>query len=293
MNILITGGYGFVGNSLIKTLAQDNDVNLIIVIDNNGTGKIYYKSVKIRSYTFNFNRYDLLNDLLKNYNITHVINLSANSNITNISYLSDLKVLLDACANNNIQHLHHTYSDDVVHYSDDLIITENISLCKANIPSFVQSTALELVLAFNNLNLKTSASLSCNLYGPYQQHNKFIAKSINSLKNNNKISIHGSGDNVRNWLHVDDYSKALASCIKSENLPGQNIVISSNEDITNNEVTEVICKHLNVNLRSSVSYIEHSDKNAYKKLFRSYKKSNLIQWLPSISLEEGIKSLIN
>jgi dTDP-glucose 4,6-dehydratase len=292
MNILITGGYGFVGNSLIKTLAQDDDVNLIVVVDSNGAGKVFYKSIKIRSYTFNFNRYDFLTDVLKNYNITHVINLSASNNITDISYLSDLKVLLDACADNDIQHLHHTYSDDVVHYSDDLIITENVNLCKTSIHSFVQSTALELVLAFNNINLKTSASLSCNLYGPHQQHNKFITKSINCIKANNKITIHDSGDNIRNWLHVDDYSKALVSCVKSSNLTGQNIVISSNEDITNNEVIEMICKQLNLNVKTNVSYVESTDKNAYRKVFRSYKKSNLIQWLPSISFEEGIKTFV-
>jgi nucleoside-diphosphate-sugar epimerase len=292
MSVLIIGGYGFVGSSVLSLLEKDDSIKYVIIVDNNTAARAAVRSKKIRCYNIGINQTSYLHDIIKNYNITHILNLSASHKLNNINYLVDLKNLLDACIECNVQHFHHTYCDATVAYADELLITENTQLTKNNTHSFLHSSILELVLAYYNHGINTTGSIACNLYGQNQSLTQFISKSISNIKNNNKITIYGDGSHLRNWLHVDDYSRALISILNSNEIKGETIVISSNHDISNIEIADMICKNLKVPLLTHTRHIEGGIQvDPYKKLYRSYKKSSLINWTQNIDIDSGIKSL--
>jgi len=229
MNILVTGGLGFIGHNCIKYMFDHFEFNLLINID-----KESYCSNK--NFRINDNKYkyikadindkNLISFILKEYNITHIIHFAAQSHVDNsfdnsLDYTIDNVMgthsLLDCVKNvdRNILFLHFS-TDEVygesINKSDIKIET---SLLLPTNPYAASKAAAEMYVNSykKSYNLNTIILRCNNVFGPNQYPEKVIPKFIKQFKNNQKITIHGNGDSIRDFIYVDDVSNAIITVL--------------------------------------------------------------------------------
>ena len=230
MNILVTGGLGFIGHNFIKYIFNNFEFNLLINID-----KISYCSNK--NFTVNDKKYKYIkadiNDknlicfILKEYNITHIIHFAAQSHVDNsfdnsLDYTIDnvmgTHTLLDCVKNVNKEILFLHFSTDEVYGEsiDSSDVKTEISLLLPTNPYSASKAAAEMYVNSykKSYNLKTIILRCNNVFGPNQYPEKVIPKFIKQLKNNEKITIHGKGETIRDFIHIDDVSRAIITVLE-------------------------------------------------------------------------------
>lgn len=234
MKILITGGCGFIGSNFINYYCKKFPEYFIVNID-----AMYYcasinnidKNIReSKNYVFikdNINNYDILCDTIKKYNISHVIHFAAQSHVDNsfndsIQYTFDnvkgTHTLLEAIKNTNPNIVLLHFSTDEVYGESDLDENEKNEesiLCPTNPYSASKAAAEMYVRSYiYSFGLKAIITRGNNVYGENQYPEKLIPKFIKALKNNEKCTIHGKGDSIRNFIHVTDVCDAVDIIIK-------------------------------------------------------------------------------
>ena len=149
--------------------------------------------------------------------------------------------------------------------------------------------------------LPTSVINCSNNYGPYQYPEKLIPKIIINAITGKKIPIYGSGQQVRDWLHVEDHVEALKKIMTSGNI-GEHYLIGGNNQISNIDLTNIICEIIDSKL--SILHNKRSTKNLIKFVddrsghdfryavdFSKLKKD--LNWQPKISFEDGLEMTIS
>ena len=232
MNILITGGLGFIGSNFINYIFSNCNLNFhqIINIDKESycsNTKFTINDPKYKYIKADINDKNLITFILKEYNITHIIHFAAQSHVDNsfdnsLDYTIDNVMgthsLLDCVKNvdKNILFIH--FSTDEVYgesINKDDIKIETSLLLPTN-PYAASKAASEMYVNSykKSYNLKTIILRCNNVFGPNQYPEKVIPKFIKQIKNNEKITIHGKGDSVRDFIHVNDVSEAILTILE-------------------------------------------------------------------------------
>ena len=231
MNILVTGGLGFIGHNFIEYLFEHFEFNLLVNID-----KVSYCSNK--SFTINSSKYkfikadindkNLISFILNEYKITHIIHFAAQSHVDNsfdnsLDYTIDnvmgTHTLLDCVKNINKDILFLHFSTDEV-YGESVnqtdIKTETSLLLPTN-PYAASKAAAEMYVNSykKSYNLKTIILRCNNVFGKNQYPEKVIPKFLKQFKNNEKITIHGKGETIRDFIHIDDVCRAIVTVLKN------------------------------------------------------------------------------
>ena len=211
MNLLVTGGCGFIGSNFINYYMDKFPNIKIINIDAlYYCASIYNISEKVRNsdnYTFikgNLNDYDLVKDILKKNNISHVIHFAAQSHVDNsfndsLQYTFDnvkgTHTLLEAIKNVNLKIVLLHFSTDEVYGESNLDEdekTEDSILCPTNPYSASKAAAEMYVRSYMfSFGLKAIITRGNNVYGKNQYPEKLIPKFIKLLKNNKKCLWYG------------------------------------------------------------------------------------------------------
>jgi len=231
MNILITGGLGFIGSNFINFIFENNKLNFNKIINIDKESYCSNKNFSINNEKYKYIKADI-NDknlicfILKEYNITHIIHFAAQSHVDNsfdnsLDYTIDNVMgthnLLDCVknVNRNILFLHFS-TDEVygesINKSDIKIET---SLLLPTNPYAASKAAAEMYVNSykKSYNLNTIILRCNNVFGPNQYPEKVIPKFIKQFKNNQKITIHGNGDSIRDFIYVDDVSNAIITVL--------------------------------------------------------------------------------
>jgi dTDP-glucose 4,6-dehydratase len=129
-----------------------------------------------------------------------------------------------------------------------------------------------------------------NNYGPRQFPEKLIPKTIILAKQNQKIPIYGKGQNIRDWIHVDDHCNGILSLI-SDGKSGQSYNISGNNEVDN---TTIVKRILDIMGKSEdlIEYVEDRPGHDFRYSMSSNKISKELSWKPKISFEEGIEKTV-
>ena len=232
MNILITGGLGFIGSNFINYIFSNYNLNFhkIINIDKESycsNTKFTINDPKYKYIKADINDKNLITFILKEYNITHIIHFAAQSHVDN-SFDNSLDYTID-----NVMGTH-SLLDCVknidknilfIHFSTDEVYGESInkndikietSLLLPTNPYATSKAAAEMYVNSykKSYNLKTIILRCNNVFGPNQYPEKVIPKFIKQIKNNEKITIHGKGDSVRDFIHVNDVSEAILTTLE-------------------------------------------------------------------------------
>ena len=317
-NILITGGCGFIGSNFVRYLISLNKYFPVIV------DKLTYAGTKdnldqINEKCYQFIKADicderLLNDIFRNHKLDGIFHFAAESHVdrsidgprefidTNIIGTFNL---LQASRgyiqrNNNDFKFIHVSTDEV--YGDlgwDGYFDENSSY-KPNSPYSASKAASDhLVRAWGRtFNLPFITTNCSNNYGANQFPEKLIPLMIINCLNWKNLPVYGNGENVRDWLYVEDHCIALEK-IYSEGNIGETYNIGGSNEIRNIDIVNVICDLMDElkpskrgSYRDLIIYVDDRPGHDKRYAIDSTKLQNTLNWEPKESFQSGIKKTI-
>jgi dTDP-glucose 4,6-dehydratase len=270
-NILVTGGYGFIGGNFIKFLKSNFPEHRIVCVDKNGyaSNKDYVKGLCDKEYKIDIsNSLDIENVFLTNDKFDYIFHFAAESHVDNSisdpTIFSKSNVLgtqnLLECyrrINNNYGKFIHISTDEVYgHLSfNEPSFTEDSPIAPRSPYAASKASSDLLCLSYiNTYDSNISITRCCNNYGPNQHKEKFIPTIIKSLKNNKKVPVYGEGQNIREWIHVDDHNYAVWLVAVNGKKGVYNI--GSGLELSNIELVDIICDAMDKDLDENVRFVE-------------------------------------
>ena len=268
-NILVTGGYGFIGGNFIRFIRDNFPQHRIVCLDKNGyaSNKEYVAGLCDKEYKFDLVNKDKLDRLFEAEDkFDFIFHFAAESHVDNSIKDPSIFVQSNVVGTQNLlECFRNAKYGKMVHISTD----EVYGHLGFNDPSFTESTPIDprspyaaskassdlLCNAYiNTFNCNISITRCCNNYGPNQHSEKFIPTIIKSLSKNKKVPIYGEGLNIREWIHVYDHNLAVWAVATK----GKNEVynIGSGLEFTNIELVDKICKIMNKDLDKSAVFVE-------------------------------------
>jgi dTDP-glucose 4,6-dehydratase len=313
MNLLITGGCGFIGSNFINKYFKNT--NLLVNLD-----AMYYcanikninieirESNKYQLVKGNLNDLELVNHILNLYEITHVIHFAAQSHVQNsfddsLQFTKDnilgTHILLECCRTyGKIQKFIHVSTDEVygesMLHKDETHKTEESVLCPSN-PYAATKAGAELIAQsyYHSYKMPIIITRGNNVYGPNQYPEKLIPKFIKLLNENKKVTIQGDGSNVRGFLHVYDTVRAFEYILEQGEI-GEIYNIGCDEGMEYSvlDIAKLLIKLMKntENFEEWIEYIEDRPFND-KRYYISNEKVKKLGWEIKINFEDGIKDL--
>ena len=268
MNILITGGLGFIGGHFLKKIKDNNSFDRIIVFDKMTYASNYSRLKSIfKKNNFILVKGDVANknhvqDVFQTHNPNIIINFAAESHVDNsiknpdlfleVNTKGTLNLLIEAKKlwidqNNTLKDeykksiFYQISTDEVFGSLSNTGFFDEKSPYSPNSPySASKAAADHFVKAFHKtFNLPTIISYSSNNFGPYQNEEKLIPKIISCVEKNKDIPIYSDGSNIRDWIYVDDHCNAI-NLILDKGKPGKEYCIGGSNEMTNLEICKLI-----------------------------------------------------
>ena len=310
MNIIVTGGAGFIGSNFIYYMLKKHPADRIICVDKlTYAGNLETLEAAMEKKNFKFIRADIA-DRQAVYRIFEqekpdiVVNFAAESHVdrsienpeiflqTNVIGTS---VLLDACRKYGIDRYHQVSTDEV--YGDlpldrpDLFFTEETNLKTSSPYSASKAGADLLVMAYHRTyKIPTTISRCSNNYGPYHFPEKLIPLMIINALSDKKLPVYGDGKNVRDWLYVEDHCRAI-DLILQKGRVGEVYNIGGHNERANIDVVKTILKELG----KPEDLIEHvTDRKGHDRRYAidPTKIHTELGWEPETKFEDGIRMTI-
>ena len=316
INLLVTGGCGFIGSNFINYYFPQNKINKLINLD-----AMYYCASKtniIESIRNNVNyvliegnlcHEQLVSKMLVEHNITHVIHFAAQSHVQSsfddsLTFTRDnilgTHVLLESCRKyGRIKKIIHVSTDEVYGESmntvDEMHKTEHSILCPTN-PYAATKAAAELIAQSYTHSYKMPIIITRgnNVYGPNQYHEKLIPRFIKLLCENKKVTIQGSGTSVRAFLHSQDTARAFEVIFEKGQL-GEiyNIGCDEGMEYSVMEIAKILIKLIK-NTEDYDKWIEYVEDRPFndQRYYISNKKVKDLWWRIEIKFMDGLKQII-
>ncbi len=310
MNLLVTGGAGFIGSNFIrywlKKYNSDNLVNLDSLTYAANLASLQDVAAKFANrYSFikaNISERELIIDLIQKENIDIVVNFAAESHnsraIINPAIFFESNVLasqqlLEACKQTNTR-IHHVSTCEVY---GDLELDSPDSFAedypyKPNTPYNASKASTDLLVNsyFKTFGLKTTISICSNNYGPFQHPEKLIPLFITNALENKPLPLYKSSQNKREWLHVEDHCRAIDLIIKKGNI-GEKYNIGSAIEKSVEEISNIILKSL-AKPKSLKTYVTDRPGHDKRYLLNSNKIKEKLGWQAEVKFEKGIQETI-
>ena len=204
-------------------------------------------------------------------------------------------VLMDACRKYGITRYHQVSTDEV--YGDlpldrpDLFFTEETPIHTSSPYSSSKAAADLLVLAYHRTyGLPVSISRCSNNYGPYHFPEKLIPLMIANALNDKPLPVYGAGENVRDWLYVEDHCKAIDLVIHKGRV-GEVYNIGGHNEMKNIDIVKIICKALG-KPESLITYVTDRKGHDMRYAIDPTKIHTELGWLPETKFADGIQKTI-
>ncbi|MEJ6506285.1 MAG: dTDP-glucose 4,6-dehydratase [Crocinitomicaceae bacterium] len=318
-NILITGGAGFIGSHVVRRFVRsypDDHIingdcltyagNLENLSDVDGASNYFFERLDITSS-------DSVLEVFEKYKISDVIHLAAESHVDRsiegpmefvMSNVVGTVNLLNAAKEfwKSGEHVFHHVSTDEVYGSlgDDGLFTEETSYDPRSPYSASKASSDHFVRAyFHTYGLPVKISNCSNNYGSHHFPEKLIPLMIHNILNNKPLPIYGKGDNIRDWLWVEDHASAIDK-IFSEGRLGEAYNVGGLNEWTNVELVRFLCRLMDEKLgRKSgeseklITYVKDRAGHDKRYAIDATKLENELGWKPSITFEEGLSKTVD
>ena len=311
MKILVTGGAGFIGSNFIYYELDNYPNDEVICLDKlTYAGNLETLEVAMKNPKFKFIKGDIadrafVDELFASEKPDVVVNFAAESHVdrsienpeiflqTNVIGTS---VLMDACRKYGNIRYHQVSTDEV--YGDlpidrpDLFFTETTPLHTSSPYSASKASADLLVQAYyRTYKLPVTISRCSNNYGPYHFPEKLIPLMIANALNDKKLPVYGKGENVRDWLYVEDHCSAIDLIIRKGKI-GEVYNIGGHNERTNLEVVKTIIKELGKS-EDLIEFVTDRPGHDRRYAIDPTKIHNELGWLPATKFDDGIKKTID
>nr|WP_027871842.1 dTDP-glucose 4,6-dehydratase [[Eubacterium] cellulosolvens] len=310
MNIIVTGGAGFIGSNFVFYELKAHPEDRIICVDSlTYAGNLSTLDPVMNHPNFRFVKLDICDregvyklfeeekpDIVANFAAeSHVDRSIENPTVFLNTNIIGTSVLMDACRKYGIKRYHQVSTDEV--YGDlpldrpDLFFHEDTPIHTSSPYSTSKASADLLVNAYHRTyGLPVSISRCSNNYGPYQFPEKLIPLMIANALADKPLPVYGEGLNVRDWLYVEDHCKAI-DLIMRQGTVGEVYNIGGHNEMKNIDIVKLICDYLD----KPYSLIEHvTDRKGHDRRYAidPTKIHGELGWLPETMFKDGIKMTI-
>ncbi len=323
--ILVTGGAGFIGSNLVRYLIQHTAYNVVNVDKLTYSGNLDSLADVADNERYSFEQADIceaqeISALFEKYKPDFVMHLAAESHVDrsidgpaeflNTNILGTFNLLeasraywqsLDSSQKGNFRFLHISTDEVFGSLGSSGYFTEETSY-KPNSPySASKASSDHLVRAWHHTyGLPTVITNCSNNYGPYQFPEKLIPVVILKALQGESIPVYGKGENIRDWLFVQDHVTALLSVLE-KGKTGQTYNVGGNAEQTNLELVKTICNILNelkpndkiADYKELIIFVTDRPGHDLRYAIDSSKIQNELGWKPAKTLESGLRETVN
>lgn len=310
MNILVTGGAGFIGSNFVFYELEKHPEDRIVALDAlTYAGNLETLKPVMDCENFRFVKGDItdreaMDRLFAEEGFDIVVNFAAESHVdrsienpgvfleTNIL---GTQVLMDQARKHGVKRFHQVGTDEV--YGDlpldrpDLFFVETMPLTASSPYSASKASADLLVMAYHRtFGLPVTISRCSNNYGPYQFPEKLIPLMIANAMADKELPVYGEGLNVRDWLYVEDHCKAIDMIIR-EGKDGEIYNIGGHNERANIDVVKTILREVG-KPESLIKYVKDRAGHDLRYAIDPTKIHDELGWEPETPFDEGIKKTI-
>lgn len=311
MKILVTGAAGFIGSNFVFHMRKAHPEYDIIALDSlTYAGNLETLAPVMEEDQFTFVRCDItdregVRKVFEEHHPDVVVNFAAESHVdrsiedpgvflrTNIL---GTQVLMDACREFGIRRFHQVGTDEV--YGDlpldrpDLFFTEDLPLQASSPYSASKASADLLAMAYHRTyGLPVTISRCSNNYGPYQFPEKLIPLMIANALADKPLPVYGTGENVRDWLYVEDHCRAIDMILENGKV-GEVYNIGGHNERSNLDVVKTILKQLG-KPESLITFVGDRKGHDLRYAIDPSKIHGELGWLPETKFDDGIRQTID
>lgn len=319
--ILLTGGAGFIGSHLTRLFVKKYPEYKIVNLDAltyAGNLNNLRDVEDAPNYTFvkgDITDMALVNQLFDEHKFTAVLHCAAESHVdrsisdplafvrTNVMGTSTLLLAAkEAWKDNHANKIFYHISTDEVYGSlgETGFFYENTAYDPRSPYSASKASSDHFVRAFyHTYGLPIKISNCSNNYGPYHFPEKLIPLSINNIINNKPLPIYGQGENIRDWLFVEDHARAI-DVIFHNGKVGETYNIGGHNEWTNIDLIKELCRQMDVKLsrpagssEQLITYVTDRAGHDMRYAIDATKLKDELGWTPSLQFEEGLSKTID
>ena len=310
MTILVTGGAGFIGTNFVYYQLQHHPEDRVVCLDAlTYAGNLENLTEALKNPRFRFVKGDIadreaVNALFEEEKPDIVVNFAAESHVDRSITQPELflrtnimgtQVLMDACRKYGVQRYHQVSTDEV--YGDlpldrpDLFFTEDTPIHTSSPYSASKASADLLVLAyFRTFHLPVSITRCSNNYGPYHFPEKLIPLMITRALNDQSLPVYGKGENVRDWLYVEDHCAAI-DLVMRKGREGEVYNVGGHNERTNLDVVKTVLRELG-KPESLITFVTDRPGHDRRYAIDPSKIHTELGWLPRTEFDDGIHQTV-
>ncbi len=310
MKIIVTGGAGFIGGNFVHYMLKAHPEDEIVCLDAlTYAGNLETLDPVKDNPKFKFIKADIADrkavyEIFETEKPDVIINFAAESHVDRSIEDPELflrtnvmgtQVLLDACRKYGIKRYHQVSTDEV--YGDlpldrpDMFFTETTNLHTSSPYSASKASADLLVQAYSRTyGIPVTISRCSNNYGPYHFPEKLIPLMIANALADKKLPVYGTGENVRDWLYVEDHCRAIDLIVR-KGREGEVYNVGGHNEHTNLEVVKIILQQLG-KPEELIEFVTDRKGHDRRYAIDPTKISNELGWEPETKFSDGIKKTI-
>lgn len=310
MKVIVTGGAGFIGGNFVRYMLNKYGDYDIICLDaltyagNMETLADVTSNPKFKFFKCDITDRDRVYDIFASEKPDITVNFAAESHVDRSISEPDIflktnilgtGVLMDVCREYGVSRYHQVSTDEV--YGDlpldrpDLFFTETTPLHTSSPYSASKAAADLLVLSYHRtFKLPVTISRCSNNYGPYHFPEKLIPLMITNALEDKTLPVYGRGENVRDWLYVDDHCSAI-DLIIHKGKEGEIYNVGGHNEKTNIEVVKIILQELG-KPESLIKYVTDRPGHDMRYAIDPSKIRDELGWTPAAAFTDGIKKTI-
>tara|TARA_R110001592_G_scaffold279760_2_gene547176 strand:- start:1148 stop:2233 length:1086 start_codon:yes stop_codon:yes gene_type:complete len=319
--VLITGGAGFIGSHLVKLLVNKYPDYMIVNLDKlTYAGNLENLKEIENASNYEFVKGDIvdtdfINKLFATYKFDAVIHLAAESHVdrsiespmdfimTNIVGTANLLNAAKFNWKDNYEDklFYHVSTDEVYgSLGETGMFLETTPYDPRSPYSSSKASSDHLVRAYyHTYGLPVVISNCSNNYGSHQFPEKLVPLFIHNIKNNKPLPVYGKGENIRDWLWVEDHARAIDVIFHKAKL-GETYNIGGHNEWTNIDLIKVVCKVMDKKLgreegtsEKLITYVTDRAGHDMRYAIDATKLKNELGWVPSLQFEEGLENTID
>ena len=310
MTILVTGGAGFIGSNFIYYMQEKHPEDRLVCVDClTYAGNLSTLEKAMERPNFRFCKVDIRDragidrvfseekpDIVVNFAAeSHVDRSIADPGIFLETNILGTGVLMDACRKHGVGRFHQVSTDEV--YGDlpldrpDLFFTEQTPIHTSSPYSSSKAGADLLALAYyRTYGLPVTVSRCSNNYGPYQFPEKLIPLMLINALEDKPLPVYGTGENVRDWLYVEDHCKAIDLILRGGRA-GEVYNIGGHNEMRNLDIVRRICGILG-KPESLITFVADRKGHDRRYAIDPTKIHRELGWLPETKFADGLEKTV-